>query len=204
MFTGIIQALGRVADLQQVGGDVRLLIESSDLPLANANIGDSIAVNGVCLTGTEFQGSNAFWMDVSCETINCTTFNELAVESQVNLEKSLTPESALGGHLVTGHVDGMGQVLKITTEARSTRFLIEAPQVLAKYIAAKGSICIDGTSLTVNTVENNQFDINIIPHTLENTLFSTYRVGTRVNLEVDIIARYVERMTLFANESASE
>ena len=204
MFTGIIQALGRVADLQQVGGDVRLLIESSDLPLANANIGDSIAVNGVCLTVTEFQGSNAFWMDVSCETINCTTFNELAVESQVNLEKSLTPESALGGHLVTGHVDGMGQVLKITTEARSTRFLIEAPQVLAKYIAAKGSICIDGTSLTVNTVENNQFDINIIPHTLENTLFSTYRVGTRVNLEVDIIARYVERMTLFANESASE
>ncbi len=200
MFTGIIQALGRVAELQKTGGDIRVLIEAADLSLENAGVGDSIAVNGVCLTVTEFAGDHAFWMDVSRETINCTTFGELAVESKVNLEQSLTPSSALGGHLVTGHVDGVGSVLNITPEARSTRFLIEAPQLLAKYIAAKGSICVDGTSLTVNSVEGSRFDVNIIPHTLENTLFQDYRKGTRLNLEVDIIARYVERMTAFASQ----
>lgn len=195
VFTGIVQSSGEIKSLVDIEGDKRVLIQAAGLDLGDAGLGDSIAVNGVCLTVTEFEGSDAFWMDVSVETINCTTFKTLAEGDVVNLEKSLTPASALGGHLVSGHVDGVGEVTSIETDARSTRFGFRAPAELAHYIAGKGSITIDGTSLTVNTVDGASFDVNIIPHTLENTLFGQYVVGSEVNLEVDIIARYVERMT---------
>ena len=202
VFTGIVQSCGEIQSLVDIKGDKRVLIAAADLDLANVHIGDSIAVNGVCLTVTEFAGEHGFWMDVSIETIQCTTFGELMEGSKVNLELSLTPHSALGGHLVSGHVDGVGKVLAIDSEARSTRFTFEAPRELGCYIAGKGSITIDGTSLTVNGVNSAKeetvvFDVNIIPHTQQNTLFHSYEVGARVNLEVDIIARYVERMTSF-------
>lgn len=202
MFTGIIQALGVVAKIEDVGGDKRVYINAPNLPLDDAALGDSIAVCGVCLTAIEFEG-NGFWVDVSKETIDCTRFADIAEGSKVNLEKSLTPSTALGGHLVTGHVDGLGEIVEITPDARSTRFLLKAPAALAKFVAAKGSICIDGTSLTVNHVNGAAFDVNIIPHTLEHTLFGEYQVGTRVNLEVDIIARYVERMSQFSNNASN-
>lgn len=196
MFTGIIQARGSIAEIEDAGGDKRLLIESPEFDFSGVATGDSIAVNGVCLTAVEF-GEAGFWADVSAETIQCTTFSDLVKGSAVNLEKSLTPQTALGGHLVSGHVDGVGEIVDIHQDARSMRFAIRAPGELAKYIAPKGSICIDGTSLTVNTVDGEVFDINIIPHTFEKTLFGQYASGSRVNLEVDVIARYVERLATY-------
>lgn len=196
MFTGIVQARGEILRIDDIDGDKRVLIQIPDLSFDGLTLGDSIAVNGVCLTATEFV-DHGFWADVSLETINCTTFKFLEVGSIVNIEKSLTPQTSLGGHLVSGHVDGVGEVLEITREARSMRFIFRTPESIAKYIAAKGSICIDGTSLTVNNVDSNEFDVNIILHTFENTLFSEYREGSQVNLEVDIIARYVERIASF-------
>jgi len=200
MFTGIIQASGAVADIQDTSGDKRFLIEAPELSFDNVNCGDSIAVNGVCLTAVELT-AQAFWADVSAETIRCTTFAELKKGSAVNLEKSLTPSASLGGHIVSGHVDGVGEVSAIEQEARSVRFFIKSPSDIARFVAQKGSICIDGTSLTVNSVNGEIFDINIIPHTFENTLFHQYEVGSRVNLEVDIIARYVERLSTYQPES---
>lgn len=202
MFTGIVQSCGKIKSLVDIEGDRRVLIHARGLDLSGAKPGDSIAVNGVCLTVTEFEGDECFWMDVSVETINCTTFGKLSEGDNVNLEKSLTPQSALGGHLVSGHVDGVAQVMSIESDARSTRFAFQAPAELSRYIAGKGSITIDGTSLTVNAVDGAVFDVNIIPHTLEHTLFNEYVVGTEVNLEVDIIARYVERMTAHLREQA--
>jgi len=196
MFTGIIQAKGSIACVENVGGDKRILIESPELSFSGVQRGDSIAVNGVCLTAVEFTDTG-FWADVSAETINCTTFSELSEGSVVNLEKSLTPTASLGGHLVSGHVDGIGEIVDIKKEARSVRFFVRAPSDIAKYIAQKGSICIDGTSLTVNSVHAEVFDINIIPHTFEHTLFYTYQIASRVNLEVDVIARYVERLSSY-------
>ena len=193
MFTGIIQAVGTVAAQQPSGGDLRLRIHTGKLPLEGVAIGDSIATNGVCLTATELPG-DGFWADVSRESLDLTTLGDLAVGSPVNLEKSLTPESSLGGHIVSGHVDGMGEIVKLYEDGRSWRVEVRAPDELARYIAHKGSICIDGTSLTVNSVDGAVFNPNIIPQTMAETVFGNYQVGSRVNLEVDVIARYLERL----------
>lgn len=196
MFTGIIQAKGCIDKIEAIGGDKRLLINVANLPMADVELGASIAINGVCLTAVEFV-EQGFWTDVSVETLTHTTLGDLDVGSSINLEKSLTPSSSLGGHWVSGHVDGVGEVVERYEDARSIRFAIKAPQEFAKYIAQKGSICVDGTSLTVNTVDGAVFELNIIPHTLQETLFGTYQIGSKVNLEVDVIARYLERMASF-------
>lgn len=193
MFTGIIQAVGAVSAVEQRDGDRRLTIATPGLDLSQAELGDSIAVNGVCLTAVEFSGG-AFVADVSRETLAVTTLETLAVGASVNLEPALALGQALGGHLVSGHVDGVGRLLSREPEARSTRMLFQLPEDLARYVAKKGSICIDGTSLTVNDVEADKFGVNIVPHTLENTIMGSYKPGTPVNLEVDLIARYLERL----------
>lgn len=197
MFTGIIQASGRIAKSVEVQGDRRLLVDVGALDISALELGASVAVNGVCLTVTRFE-SPGFWADVSVETLTHTTLGDLRPGSQINLEKSLTPSSSLGGHWVSGHVDGVGDITATTEDARSIRFDIRVPQSLARYIAHKGSVCVDGTSLTVNAVRANVFDVNIIPHTMQETLFGTYAVGTRVNIEVDVIARYLERLSSYS------
>ncbi|MBL3526990.1 MAG: riboflavin synthase [gamma proteobacterium endosymbiont of Lamellibrachia anaximandri] len=201
MFTGIIQSVGTLAGQESKGGDVRLYIHTGQLDLADVALGDSIATNGVCLTAVELPG-DGFRADVSRETLSMTTLHNLKPGSPVNLEKALTLNSRLGGHLVSGHVDGVGKVLGRREDARSIRFDIEAPKALAKYIAHKGSICVDGASLTVNGVNGNRFDLNIVPHTLQETTLEGVQVGHEVNLEVDLIARYLERLVL--GEKASE
>lgn len=193
MFTGIIQTLGRVLAKEQLGGDMRLQIDAAGLGLADTKMGDSIAVNGVCLTAVALDG-DVFAADVSNETLSLTSLGDLAVGSAVNLEKALTPATPLGGHLVSGHVDGLGKVLRRSPDGRSERFEFEVPPQLARYIAAKGSVCIDGVSLTVNKVDGCVFDVNIVPHTQERTIIGGYQAGTAVNIEVDVIARYLERL----------
>lgn len=193
MFTGIIQAVGEVAAMQPSGGDMRLRINTGKLPLDDVVLGDSICTNGVCLTAVELPG-DGYWADVSVESLNFTTLGDLQPGSPVNLEKALTPQSRLGGHIVSGHVDGVGEVVSLREDARSIRVVIRAPDQLAKYIAHKGSICVDGTSLTVNAVHGAEFDLNIIPQTMAETVFGQYQAGSRVNLEVDVIARYLERL----------
>jgi riboflavin synthase len=195
MFTGIIEAIGTIRALTPKGGDVRVLVETGKLDLADVKLGDSIAVNGVCLTAVELPG-NGFWADVSRETLACTAFDDLKPGSPVNLEKALTPTSRLGGHLVSGHVDGIGEVVMREDNARAVQFRIRAPRELAKYIALKGSITVDGTSLTVNAVNGAEFELTIVPHTLGETIMAAYRPGRRVNLEVDLLARYLERLLL--------
>lgn len=201
MFTGIIQALGKVLATEQKGGDLRVRLHTGELELADVELGDSIATNGVCLTVVALPG-DGFWADVSRETLAFTTLGELKTGAVVNLEKALTPASRLGGHIVSGHVDGVGEVVSRHPDARSERFTLRAPDNLAKYIAHKGSICVDGTSLTVNKVNGSEFELNIVPHTIEKTLFAHYKPGTKVNLEVDVIARYLERLVL--GERAAE
>lgn len=193
MFTGIVQAVGRVAAIERRGGDVRLVIDSAGLGLGDVAPGDSIAVAGVCLTAIELDGP-CFAADVSVETLDHTTLGALRAGDPVNLEKALRLADRLGGHLVSGHVDGVGKVLDVREDARSQRWTFEAPAALARYIATKGSICIDGTSLTVNEVEGARFGVNLIPHTVECTTFRVRRPGDAVNLEVDMVARYVERL----------
>ena len=195
MFTGIIQAVGRVEAMQARGGDLRLRVNTGKLPLDDVALGDSICTNGACLTVVELPG-DGYWADVSVETLNFTTLGGLKPGARVNLEKALTPASRLGGHIVSGLVDGVGEIVSLQEDARSIRVVVSAPAALAKYIAHKGSICVDGTSLTVNAVSGNQFDLNIIPQTMAETIFGEYRPGTRVNLEVDVIARYLERLVL--------
>ena len=193
MFTGIIQAVGEIADMQPSGGDMRLRINTGKLDLSDVALGDSIAANGACLTVVELPG-DGYWADVSVETLNFTTLGGLKPGSKVNLEKALTPASRLGGHIVSGHVDGVGEVVSLQEDARSWRFVMRAPDDLAKYIAHKGSITVDGTSLTVNAVNGAEFDLNIIPQTMAETVFGEYQAGTKLNLEVDVIARYLERL----------
>ncbi|MEM6484280.1 MAG: riboflavin synthase [Pseudomonadota bacterium] len=193
MFTGIVEAVGTVASLDRGTGDARLYVRTGKLSMTDVALGDSIATNGVCLTVVELPG-DGFWADVSNETLRLTTLGNLSIGSPVNLEKSLTPESRLGGHIVSGHVDGLGEIVELTQDARSWVALVRAPDDLARYIAHKGSICIDGTSLTVNTVSGSEFSLNIIPQTMAETIFGNYRVGSSVNLEVDVIARYLERL----------
>lgn len=195
MFTGIIQSVGEVAAIEAKGDDTRLRILTNQLDLGDVQLGDSIAVNGVCLTAVELPG-DGFWADVSGETLSCTTFKSLTVGTPVNLEKALTPSTRLGGHLVSGHVDGIGKVVERYNDGRSVRFHIAAPAEMAKYIAEKGSVCVDGISLTVNAVKGAIFELNIVPHTLQETTMASFKVGTEVNLEVDIIARYLERLIL--------
>jgi len=204
MFTGIIQALGTIDMHEPSGGDVRLGIGCGDLDLGGIQIGDSIAVNGVCLTAVEL-GKKSFVADVSQETLQCTSLGQLKRGSQVNLETALTLNTALGGHLVSGHVDGLANLVDMEADARSVRYRFEVDPELQHYIAVKGSVTLDGTSLTVNSVEGNRFDVNIVPHTQQKTVFQSYQVGSKVNLEVDIIARYLERLLQGrANNSASK
>ncbi|MHC4221750.1 MAG: riboflavin synthase [Planctomycetota bacterium] len=193
MFTGIIQAVGSIDSIESRGGDMRLVINTADLKLDDSELGDSIAVNGVCLTAVSYSTQN-FSADVSLETLNKTSLGGLKPGSPVNLEKALTMNTALGGHLVSGHVDGLARVVSMEVNARSIRYQFEINPALQHYIAEKGSVTIDGTSLTVNRVEHNQFDVNIVPHTQIKTIFGSYQVNTQVNLEVDIIARYLERL----------
>lgn len=202
MFTGIIQAIGNIQSREMHGGDARMTISGGTLDMSNVSLGDSIAVNGVCLTAIEFS-DNTFTADVSGESLSRTTLGDLKVASKVNLELALTPTTHLGGHLVSGHVDGVGEVIKRWSDARSERFIVRAPDTLAKYVAEKGSICVDGISLTVNRVEGSEFELNIVPHTLDVTTMGAFKTGQRVNLEVDIIARYLERL-LLGDRAASE
>ena len=195
MFTGIIEAIGSIRALTPKGGDVRVYVETGKLDLADVKLGDSIAVNGVCLTAVELPG-DGFWADVSRETLARTAFIDLKAGSKVNLEKALTPTSRLGGHLVRGHVDGVGEIIARADNARAVQFRIRAPRELAKYIAHKGSITVDGTSLTVNAVNGAEFELTIVPHTLAETIMLDYRPGRQVNLEVDLLARYLERLLL--------
>jgi len=201
MFTGIVQAIGTVAAIETRGGDARLRIATGGLDLGDVQLGDSIAVAGVCLTAVALD-AGSFTADVSAETLACTTLGTRRAGDAVNLEKALTPSSRLGGHLVSGHVDGVGEVTSRESEARSVRFRVRAPAPLAKYIAAKGSVCVDGVSLTVNAVDGSVFELNIVPHTLAHTTLDALKTGDRVNLEVDLIARYLERLLL--GERAAE
>ncbi|MDA9797664.1 riboflavin synthase [Luminiphilus sp.] len=196
MFTGIIQAVGHIAAIESGEQDIRLCIESGKLPLEGVSLGDSIATSGVCLTVTELTGQG-YWADVSPESLSLTTLGTKGIGDSVNLETSLTLSTPLGGHLVSGHVDGVGHVDGIIEDARFWRVRIAAPETLARYVAMKGSICVDGTSLTVNQVEGSHFELTIIPQTWEETVFSEYRLGSPVNLEVDVIARYLERLMQF-------
>lgn len=193
MFTGIIEAQGRIATVEPVGGDLRMTITEPGGYLADARLGDSIAVNGVCLTAVAFV-PNGFVADLSAETLAATTAGGWQAGQTVNLEKALTPAKPLGGHLVSGHVDGVGRLLEKHEEARGWRLEFEAPQALARYIARKGSITIDGISLTVNAVEGRRFGVMIVPHTWTHTSLGGLTVGGAVNLEVDLIARYLERL----------
>lgn len=195
MFTGIIEAIGQVAALKSQGADMRLYVRTGKLDLSDVKLGDSIAVNGVCLTAVELPG-DGFWADVSHETLRKTSLGQLSNGSSVNLEKALTPTTRLGGHLVSGHVDGLGEIISREQDGRSEHFRVRAPRELAKYIAQKGSVCVDGVSLTVNAVEGDVFDLNIVPHTLQETIIESYQPGRKVNLEVDLIARYLERLLL--------
>lgn len=193
MFTGIIEAVGEVAALQMRSGDLRLYIRSGNLPLAEVKLGDSIASNGVCLTVVDLPG-DGFWADVSRETLAHSSFAEAKTGMAVNLERAMLASSRFDGHIVSGHVDGVGTIVAMQRDARSLRLSIDAPENLARYIAQKGSICVDGVSLTVNRVDGASFELNIVPHTAAETTIASYRVGSRVNLEVDVVARYLERL----------
>jgi riboflavin synthase len=195
MFTGIIKARGRISAVQQSGGDVRLSVSSSGLPWSSYALGESISVNGVCLTAVALR-DDGFDMDVSNETLDVTALSGLEVGSEVNLEPAISVGERLGGHLVSGHVDCIGKIQSLTTDARSTRIAVEIPTEFARYVARKGSICIDGVSLTINAVSGNGFEVNIIPHTAEVTIIGHYKVATLVNIEVDLLARYLERLLL--------
>ena len=193
MFTGIVQGMGHIRSVEPHGGDVTMWIETGAVPLVEVGTGGSIAVNGCCLTAIELE-PHAFKADLSRETLMLTTAGQWRPGTPVNLEKALTAGQALGGHYVTGHVDGVGRVVSRHDDARSVRVEFEVPAELARYIARKGSVTVDGVSLTVNGSAGSHFDVNLVPHTLEVTILGAYQPGTRVNLEVDIIARYLEKL----------
>lgn len=200
MFTGIIQAVGDIDATTKVGEDLKVSINATHLGLDDVQIGDSIAVNGVCLTVTRFDKTH-FEVHVSKETLNVTA--DLNIGQAVNLEKALRLQDRLGGHLVSGHVDGVGQVTRFEQVGDCWLLAIRAPHEISKYIAKKGSICVDGVSLTVNSITQDIFTMNIIPHTLDHTTFKYLKDGDHVNLEIDLIARYVERMTEWTHENAA-
>ena len=193
MFTGIIEGVGQLAVHESRGGDARLIVNVGSLPFDAVQLGESIAVNGVCLTVVAFD-AQSFQADASNETLSLTTLGGLAAGAVVNLERAMRPTDRLGGHLVSGHVDGVGTVLDIQHDARAQRWRFSAPVALLKYIAKKGSICVDGVSLTVNEVDDEGFEVALIPHTVAHTAFAQTSVGSAVNLEIDLLARYVERL----------
>ena len=193
MFTGIIEGVGQLAVHESRGGDARLIVNVGSLPFDAVQLGESIAVNGVCLTVIAFD-AGYFQADASNETLSLTTLDGLAPGSVVNLERAMRPTDRLGGHLVSGHVDGVGTVLDIQHDARAQRWRFAVPPALSRYIAKKGSICVDGVSLTVNEVDDEGFEVALIPHTVANTAFAQTAVGGAVNLEIDLLARYVERL----------
>lgn len=193
MFTGIIKAMGTISAIEKRGGDVRLSVRSGEMPFSSYEVGESIAVNGVCLTAIALHEAS-FDTDVSVETLDVTALKNLAVGDAVNLEPALSLGERLGGHLVSGHVDCVGQVLRRSEDARSIRLTLEIAAEIARYVAKKGSVTIDGVSLTVNEVSGSSFDVNIIPHTAQATIIGDYVVGTTVNIEVDLLARYIERL----------
>lgn len=193
MFTGIIEHIGNITALDPHQDDLSIRIQTSPEFLSGVQLGDSIACNGVCLTVVQ-QEADSFYADVSGESINLTTIGQWQLNDPINLEKALTPEKRLGGHIVSGHVDGVGEVINRSSDGRSEQFVFCVPKELAKYVAKKGSITIDGVSLTVNTVDGCEFSVNIVPHTLSHTVFGNYQAQTKVNLEVDVIARYLERL----------
>jgi riboflavin synthase len=194
MFTGIVETTGRLARIEPRGGDVRLMIDAGAFDPGDVAIGDSIAVSGVCLTAIAIGSSGTLAFDVSTETLSRTSLGSLSVGERVNLEKALRLADRLGGHLVSGHVDGLGRVVAIEADARSQRWMFELPPELARYVARKGSIAIDGVSLTVNEVDGHRFGVNLIPHTIEVTTLGDRKVGDPVNVEVDMVARYIERL----------
>ena len=193
MFTGLIDGVGRLAARETRGGDARLAIEVGSLPFSDVRMGESIAVNGVCLTVVAFD-ARGFEADASTETLALTTLGALAPGRALNLERAMRPTDRLGGHMVSGHVDGVGRVLQVRDDARAQRWRFGAPAALLRYIASKGSICVDGVSLTVNAVDEQGFEVALVPHTVAHTAFGETAVGDPVNLEVDLVARYVERL----------
>ena len=197
MFTGIVQAVGTIDCIVEKSKDVRIAIVTPELFLKDTEIGDSICVQGVCLTVVAIN-TNVFSVDVSNETLQCTTLGAKKANQHVNLEKALTLSTKLGGHLVSGHVDGVGKIKAIEHDGDSIRLIVQPPEDLARYIARKGSICVDGVSLTVNAVNNVEFGVNIIPHTIQTTTIKEYAVDTEINLEVDLLARYIERLQTYA------
>ena len=205
MFTGIIQSVGKISALDIRGGEASTRISCGKLDMSEVNTGDSIAVSGVCLTVVEHSAAG-FTADVSGETLSRTTLGRQRTGDAVNLEKALTLSTPLGGHLVSGHVDGVGVVVNRREAARSVQFRIKAPEALAKYIAEKGSVCVDGVSLTVNAIHGAEFEVNIVPHTLTETTLGAIKEDSEVNLEVDVVARYLERLMLgkLAAQSGSE
>ncbi|MFY8298305.1 riboflavin synthase [Pseudoalteromonas sp. SS15] len=201
MFTGIIEATGKLTELTQNQGDLTVRVSSPNLDMGDVQLGDSIATNGVCLTVVE-KFSDGFRADVSNETLKLTQFAQYKLGQTVNLEKALQPISRLGGHLVSGHIDGIATVVAISPNARATEYWLEAPSELMKYIPYKGSVAIDGISLTVNEIKDCQFKLTIVPHTAQETTIAEFKVGSKINLEVDQIARYLERLVLGAQEPA--
>lgn len=195
MFTGIIEAVGKVLSSSQTAGDVRLVIHAAELDMGDVKLGDSIATSGVCLTVVDL-GQDWYAADVSLETIRRTTLLQWKTGTPVNLEKALLPTTRLGGHLVSGHVDAMGEITLVRKDARSLYFEVKAPDELAKYLAEKGSITVDGISLTINHLNGAVLSLNLVPHTAEQTTIKEWQVGSRVNLEVDVLARYLERLLL--------
>ena len=199
MFTGIIQSIGKIISITVGSVDTRLSVNVGNMPFDDVEMGESISINGACMTVVAFD-KNSFSVDVSKESLAMTTLGRLKTGSTVNLERAMRLSDRLGGHLVSGHVDGVGQITQRVTEGRSVRFGIRVPDELAKYIAHKGSVCIDGVSLTVNEVKGTEFSLQIIPHTLQETIFNRYSIGDQVNIEVDIIARYLESLLLKKEE----
>ena len=193
MFTGLIEGVGRLAAREPMGGDVRLRVEVGSLPFEQVQLGESIAINGACMTVVEFDAAS-FGVDASSETLSLTTLGTLPLGAALNLERAMRPSDRLGGHLVSGHVDGLGRVQRIADDGRAQRWHFTAPASLLRYIARKGSICVDGVSLTVNAVDGEGFEVALIPHTISHTAFATTALGDAVNLEVDLVARYVERL----------
>ena len=198
MFTGLIEGIGTLAGRESRGGDARLRIDAGTLPWGGQDaddiaLGESIAVNGACLTVAAFD-AQGFEADASNETLALTTLGELALGRALNLERAMRPTDRLGGHMVSGHVDGVGRVLQVSDDARAQRWRFGAPAGVLRYVASKGSICVDGVSLTVNAVDDAGFEVALVPHTLAHTAFSQTRPGDPINLEVDMLARYVERL----------
>jgi riboflavin synthase len=199
MFTGIIRAKGQIDSIEPRGGDLRITVRAAGLPWQDYAIGESISVNGVCLTAVDLQ-ADGFVADVSVETMDVTALGELSAGSEVNLEPAMAVGERLGGHIVSGHVDCIGTLKAREQDARSVRLEFEIPRKYCRYVVRKGSICIDGVSLTINEVSGNGFGVNIIPHTVDVTIIGGYRTGTRVNIEVDLLARYLERLISHADD----